>query len=230
MRNIKNIRDKFEFSLDARQISVLFFLSVLVMGLIFTIGVMYGKGLKKVEMPDIADVQKSGTAEVNDVLRKTQEGAQVPQGGAKQEKEYTFYETLQKGVPPPGIQPSEETQKQPSVVIDGQEKQQKPEIKEDSGPKELSGIEKVQEKKEAVKPKSTGIYVVQVVAYNDREKSRAMVKKLKSKGYKAFVEEGTIKGKRIFRVKVGYFDAREEAEKAAANINKNEGLSTLVTR
>ncbi len=231
MRNMRRISEKFEFSLDGRQISLLFFLIVLLIGLSFSIGVMYGRGLKKIEKPDLA-VQEEKPLEI---LAESEQ-AKVQQPGSAQPgtdlpaktDTYTFYESLSKETPPPGIEPGVEEQKEVLLPPSSEGAEQS---KETVPPVETKREEQ-KEKKESEKTITTatkGEYSVQVVAYNDRERARSMVKRLKSKGFNAFIEEGKSGGKRIFRVKIGYFNTKEDAERVTKELKKM-GLNGFITR
>ncbi len=231
MRNMKKISEKFEFSLDGRQISLLFFLIVLLIGLSFSIGVMYGKGLKKIEKPELA-VQQEKPAEVlpeSEQAKVEQPASSQPGTDVSGKAEtYTFYESLSKETPPPGIEPTTEKQKEvllPPVSEGGEQGNERV-------PQVHTKIDEQKEKKESEKTIATttkGEYSVQVVAYNDRDRARSMVKRLKSKGFNAFIEEGKSDGKRIFRVKIGYFNTKEDAEMVKKELKKM-GLNSFVTK
>ena len=71
-------------------------------------------------------------------------------------------------------------------------------------------------------------YVVQVTALNVRSEADAIAKHLSSKGYQAYVSaNGT---PTIYRVRVGSFKTRREAETMAAKLQKEEQLKPWVTR
>jgi cell division septation protein DedD len=229
MRNMRRINEKFEFSLDGRQISLLFFLIVLLIGLSFSIGVMYGRGLRKIEKPAIV-AQQEKPEKVLPVPEQEQNVEQPPSTPSVaatpgKSENYTFYESLTKETPPPGIEPAGEKQKE--VVLPS------PSDAEEKTKAVIPQVEmkkETKESKETVKPSSKGEYSIQVIAYNDRDKARSMVKKLKTKGFNAFIEEGKAGGKKIFRVKIGYYDTREEAEGVARELKKKEGLTGFITK
>ena len=76
-------------------------------------------------------------------------------------------------------------------------------------------------------PKSApnGQWVVQVNALRSRESAEREVANLKKKGYPAFV----LPGGNFYRVRVGPFRERGEADRTATRLTK-EGLTPLVTR
>jgi cell division septation protein DedD len=71
-------------------------------------------------------------------------------------------------------------------------------------------------------------YVVQVTALNVRSEADAIAKHLTSKGYAAYVSaNGT---PTIYRVRVGSFKTRREAETIAAKLQKEEQMKPWVTK
>jgi cell division septation protein DedD len=63
-------------------------------------------------------------------------------------------------------------------------------------------------------------YVVQLAALNSRSEADAMVKRLSAKGYEAYVQAPANGAPSIFRVRVGSYSTRGEAETVAARLEK----------
>ena len=63
-------------------------------------------------------------------------------------------------------------------------------------------------------------YVVQLAATNSRSEADAMAKRLSAKGYDAYVQAPADNAPAIFRVRVGNYPTRSEAENAAAKLEK----------
>jgi len=73
-------------------------------------------------------------------------------------------------------------------------------------------------------------FAVQIAALNDRGEADAMARRLSSKGYDAYVL-GPAKGTpAVFRVRIGSFKTRREAESMAARLQKEEQVKPWVTR
>jgi len=70
---------------------------------------------------------------------------------------------------------------------------------------------------------------VQANSYPDAKSANDLVDRLKNKGYNAFVTEANVKGKVWYRVRVGRFVSREEAEKTAAALKSKEDLGNAFT-
>ncbi len=71
-------------------------------------------------------------------------------------------------------------------------------------------------------------YVVQVTALNVRSEADAIAKHLTSKGYAAYVSANGTPA--VYRVRVGSFKTRREAETVAAKLQKEEQMKPWVTR
>lgn len=72
-------------------------------------------------------------------------------------------------------------------------------------------------------------YAVQVAALNVRSEADAVAKRLTSKGYAAYVQVPS-SGGAVFRVRVGTFRNRRDAETVAARLQKEERITPWVTR
>ncbi len=75
-----------------------------------------------------------------------------------------------------------------------------------------------------------GIWVVQVQALTDRGAASAMAQRLGAKGYPAFVLEPKAGAPVIYRVQVGRYNDRREAEQIARRLEKEEQFKPWVQR
>jgi cell division septation protein DedD len=73
-------------------------------------------------------------------------------------------------------------------------------------------------------------YAVQVAALNVKSEAEAMVKRLSSKGYSAYILPSANGTPAVYRVRVGAFKTRREAEALAARLQKEEQITPWVTR
>jgi len=76
----------------------------------------------------------------------------------------------------------------------------------------------------AVSPAPGSGFAVQIAAVNVRGDADAMAKRLSAKGYSAYVLPSTTGGSSMFRVRVGTFKTRREANEVAARLQKEERL------
>jgi cell division septation protein DedD len=73
-------------------------------------------------------------------------------------------------------------------------------------------------------------YAVQLAALNSRGEADALARRLSSKGYSAYVLAPGGGAPAVFRVRVGTFDTRREAEGVADRLQKEEQFKPWVTR
>jgi DedD protein len=73
-------------------------------------------------------------------------------------------------------------------------------------------------------------FAVQIAALNVRSEADAIAKRLTSKGYAAYVLTPASGTPSVFRVRVGKFPTRREAEAVAAKLQKEEQFKPWVTR
>jgi cell division septation protein DedD len=71
---------------------------------------------------------------------------------------------------------------------------------------------------------------VQLAALNSRGEADAMARRLTSKGYAAYVVAPPGGTPAVFRVRVGTFDTRREAETVAARLQREEQFKPWITR
>ncbi len=81
----------------------------------------------------------------------------------------------------------------------------------------------------AIDPGGQG-FAVQIAALNIRSEADAIAKRLTSKGYSAYVLAPADGTPSVFRVRVGKFPTRREAESIAAKLQKEEQFKPWVTR
>ena len=115
--------------------------------------------------------------------------------------------------PPRDKQPAKSA-RQPSATASVDEKSP-PATREEQG-----------QKTEAVKKDSAEqVWTVQIKSSPDKKYADTWVERLKAKGYDAFVVEGDVKGQTWYRVRVGRFAARQEAEALRTALETQEKLS-----
>jgi cell division septation protein DedD len=78
-------------------------------------------------------------------------------------------------------------------------------------------------------PQGTG-YAVQIAALNIRSEADAIAKRLAAKGYAAYVLSPAAGTPQIYRVRIGKFGSRREAETIATKLEKEEQFKPWVTR
>jgi len=71
-----------------------------------------------------------------------------------------------------------------------------------------------------------GTYTIQVASFADETSATALTKRLKGKGYDAYVTQSDVPGVGVrWRVRVGHFENRVKAQSVAERLQKKEGLA-----
>ncbi len=73
-----------------------------------------------------------------------------------------------------------------------------------------------------------GAFTIQVVALRTQEGAASLVKRLKDASYRAYLEPGGSAG--LYRVRVGRFDSRVEAEQVAVQLREVEKFKPYITQ
>ncbi len=79
-------------------------------------------------------------------------------------------------------------------------------------------------------PATQGGYAVQLAALNTRGEADAMAKGMAAKGYRAYVQTPANGAPNVYRVRVGPFKTRREAEAAAGKLQKEEHFNPWIVR
>lgn len=199
--------------------------------IIFVLGMLIGKEIEG---------RKIGTKEeplvkipANPLLKDSGSG-----GAASSKEELTFYDTLTKSPE------ARSARKESGKASRRAEKLAKAEVKEaKSGAQERGRdaekkVSASESPKESVAPKQIetaqveskseggeALWSVQVNAFPDERSAQIWVDRLKNKGYKAYMVEANIKGRSWYRVRVGRYGTREEAEKVEEQLKARENLT-----
>ena len=190
---------------------------------VFFLGMLVGQGMeeRKIVKP-VEPVMKIP-------IRPTQ-GANSATGGLKEE--ITFYDALTRPAPAQA-QPEEETREAKRA-----ERNSKAESRESRSParQEVASVAKRAEDKPAPaggKPRPAEAdakearrpWTVQVNAFPDEKSAKTWVDRLRDKGYNAYLSESRIQGRVWYRVRVGRFESRDEAEKTQESLKRKEHLA-----
>ncbi len=73
-------------------------------------------------------------------------------------------------------------------------------------------------------------FVVQIAAVNDRGEAEAIARRLAGKGYPTFVTTPRGGGPKMFRVRIGKYQTRREAETIAGRLEKEDQFKPWITR
>ncbi len=124
------------------------------------------------------------------------------------------------------VQQPEQTQK-PQETQQTVKAQQAQETKKTQITKETKQTTETKETKKTLKTRQ---YTVQTGAFKDISDANALKSRLDKKGYKTYIAPTETKThKKLYKVMVGDFVTRKEAEVLSIKIKKAEGLKTFVT-
>jgi cell division septation protein DedD len=209
-----------EIELNGKQLVFLFMAATVVSVVIFLCGVLVGRGVRAERAGSVAEsggLPGDTPTEIAPPLRS----APTPAGSDPTA-----------AAPPPAVddlsyfkrleRPSQSTENikvapAPAVPVAAAEK---------------SAVAQVRAAKPAVATaaKDSSGYAVQVAALNIRGEADAIAKRLASKGYAAYVMAPANGTPAVFRVRVGKFGTRREAETVAAKLQKEEQFKPWITR
>ena len=198
--------------------------------MIFFIGMFVGKGIEErkrtkqeeplVKIPVKPSPKETGgasAAQTKDEI-SFNDGLSKPVGGlaAAEEKsnEVAPAEKISKTEPKETKLPAKAEAPAPKPV----EKKVEKSSPAEEAPKKAEATETAAEKDQSK------IWRAQVNAYPDERSAKLIVDRLKNKGYNAYVTEVQNKGKAWFRVSVGKYGSREEADKIADVLKNKENF------
>ncbi|MBL8940069.1 MAG: SPOR domain-containing protein [Archangium sp.] len=257
MRDSHRLKEKYELSLDSRQIVTLTVASLVVLGGVFVLGVVVGKKLstesQKLDQP--ADILSAAD-------QKTEALAQ-----ADKAQPLTFQEELTKRAPEPVpapepvknvivLKPAELKVDAPKPAEPVKADEPKPaevkiaEVKPVEAPTRLpetpksepvatrtndagalkEAFGKVQKAPEAPTPSAEGSWTLQLSAYQDKAEAERFAAGLRDKGYAPFIVEANVAGKGTwFRVRMGRFGSKDAASTYLADFKRETSIAGIVT-
>jgi len=190
---------------------------------VFLIGMMVGKELEE------RKILKKDEPLVKMPVKPTNTAA----GAAAKSDEITFYDTLAKSrggqalAEPPSkdAKPAEKAVraevKEPKAVAKPETQVAKP--TEEKAAKPQPSVETA--KPEPAEVGENRVWRAQVDAFPDERSAKLLVDRLKNKGYNAYVSEVENRGKPWFRVSVGKYGSREEADKVVGALKGKENYA-----
>jgi DedD protein len=188
----------------------------LVSVVIFLLGVLVGKGIEERKL-----------LKKEEPLVKIPVQPLVPGSKAGTPKEeMTFYDTLanaQTATKAKENKPAEKGTKPEAKESQAAAKQVPSEVKKEAPAEKVPGSQ-------AVKAKAAreANWTVQVNAYPNEKDAEGLAKKLKDKGYDAYVASTKVKGRAWYRVRVGHLETREQAQELQEALRQKENLSQSI--
>jgi cell division septation protein DedD len=228
---------KTKYQIELSSMSLLFWIVciVFVMGWIFVLGVLVGRGFLPANSA-ITDL-KAQVTKLQEMVARNKRADQKPQAKEDIDSKLGFYDKLEgkkedKKKPFPELPPeppkTEKAVKPPEPTLAGvkadiaktESLAKKQELAKSAGP----------EKKVGAAEHTSGPfrYVIQIAALDEKAKAEDMVKKLSGRGVDAYLQETVVKGKTYYRVRCGKFVTKEEANDYAHNLPREAGTNWRV--
>ncbi len=237
-----------EIQLNGKQLVFLFMAATVVSVVIFLSGVMVGRGVRDrtTGAPAAADTA-APPAPATTAAEPPAARANTPAPAASSESAATTSTTPAQsaGVSPPAGQtpptPAEDDDYYNTLVKDqkdtkvGEAKTRPPAAAvkmPERSPAKSSSTRPLPPAPAAVPdhPSTTSGYAVQLVAVRERSEADAIVKRLVSKGYQAYVLVPQPGKPPVYRVQVGRFKSRGDADRVASRLRQDEQFKPWVTR
>ncbi|HEY8536077.1 MAG TPA: SPOR domain-containing protein [Vicinamibacterales bacterium] len=214
-----------EIQLNGKQLVFLFMAATVVSVVIFLCGVMVGRGVRSQQTP-ATEMAAAGVADVTPAEAPAPEPPPAPAPAAgTPEPVDDYYRDL--------------TAEQPTDMKAKPAETRPAETRRTSRPEPARAAAATppsaapQPAAADAQPPSavtSGGYAVQLVALSDRAEAENIVKRLIGKGYPAYIVNPVAGKPRIYRVQVGRYPERREADRIAARLRAEEQFSPWVTR
>jgi len=211
-----------EIQLSGKQLVFLFIVTTTVIVVVFLCGVKVGRGARAAQGEATDQMAATAPPTTQPVPDAAPPAAEPPAPAAETPDELSYHERL-KGAAPreETLKPKAETPPQPTT-----EPAPKP-APPASAPRPASAAESAGVPI-AGRP---GTWAVQVIATRDREMATSIVKRLVGRGYPAFlVAPAASAGPAYYKVHVGRYSDRGEAEQVSLRIKKEEQFQSWITR
>ncbi len=231
-----------EIQLNGKQLIFLFMAATVVSVVIFLCGVMVGRGVRsgRGETMPTAELETAAQAAPAPVpVAPAPASSAMPKGQANQptppvpDEDTSAYKDLTAEKPkdtalatPPKAQPKP-AQTAPAPAPPKAAATEKAAVAEKVAPKAEPPAPVDKDKPAAV---TSGGYAVQLTALRDRSEADAVVKRLAGKGYPAYVVNPLPGKPPVYRVQVGRYQNRADADRIASKLQKEEQFSPWVTR
>ena len=225
-----------EIQLNGKQLVFLFMAATVVSVVIFLCGVLVGRGVRGERGGSASDAAAAGAPAPADVLAEPAP-ATPPAAAAGSDptaaaapppadEGLTYYDRLEKKTPP-----KEDLKKDDARKDDAGKKDAKPAPAAEPPARTAPAAAGAAPASAAASGEPAGQgYAVQIAALNVRSEADAIAKRLVSKGYAAYVLAPPSGTPTVFRVRVGKFKTRREAETIAAKLKKEEQFAPWITR
>jgi cell division septation protein DedD len=210
-----------EIQLNGKQLVFMFMTVTVAAVVIFLCGVMVGRGVDTARAVSIAELPAEAvvdptSAAFTSPAPATDAAASTPVSTQDDLKNLTYAQRLEAPEPPP--EPAVEPAIVPVPAVAGKA----------SAPAVIAATTQKPEAP-STEPKGDG-FVVQVAAVQSRSEADAIAHRLSSKGFPSFVSTPGSGAPRVYRVRVGKYKDKREAEGVARRLQQEEQFKPWITR
>jgi len=224
MKELKEIKGRYDFSLDNRQLGMIISGIILVMMLSFLMGALFGHNLNGMEGGAV-ELAEADAPEAAD-LAGGDDYAELAddEGESSLSREEYIRELENLKVPSEVAEADDEDEAfdDPADVIRELAKADQPADQPAKQPTKSKPDRKVEKPKRTFTP--SGDYTIQLASFPERGEAVRLVQGLKTKMYDAYLLEVTLPGKGLYyRVRIGRYESLAQAKKALAILQGREG-------
>jgi cell division septation protein DedD len=218
-----------EIQLNGKQLVFLFMAATVVSVVIFLCGVLVGRGVRAERAVAGSEVAAATSSPAPDTAVAGTTPSAAPAGADPRKaappdtaEELTYFDRLENKQPEADdLKPhSGSTEK---AAAPARAKTPEPPVKDQPAPRPAP-------KAATTQAPADGGFALQVAALRELGEAEAIAKKLSSKGYSAYVLAPATGTPSVYRVRVGQFKSRHDAEAAAAKLQKEEQFKPWITR
>ena len=218
-----------EIQLNGKQLVFLFMAATVVSVVIFLCGVLVGRGVRAERgaipdgTPTASNVETAPPAPAAAPPPAATPAGSDPTKAAPPADDLTYFSRLEKPAAAPEQLKAAPEKAEPPAPKAAQAAPQR------TAPPAPAPAESRAAAPEVAEPAGAG-FAVQIAALNVRGDAEAIAKRLSSKGYAAYVMSPPAGAPTVFRVRIGKFPTRREAENVASKLQKEEQFKPWVTR
>lgn len=251
MRDSHRMKEKFDLSLDNRQIVSLLIAGLVVLGAVFVLGVVVGKKLatntQAAKAPDLLtaldqqaaameEVRKDASLTFQDELTKKSPEPLREEPPKVAAAEKPAEKKVEPPVPPPDIKPQPKVETPPVeqqvAKVDAAPEQKieeaVPTRTRDGGLKDaFAAVKKATPPAEAV---PNGKFTLQLSATQTKDEALRFAAKLKDSGYAPYIVEAQVPNRGTwYRVRMGSFPSRDAAARYLNDFKRETNMEAFVT-
>ena len=216
--------DFHEIQLNGKQLVFVFMATTVVSVVIFLCGVLVGRGVR---------AERAGTASEATTMTGVAAAEPIPPPAEEPSAPPSAGSDPTTAAPPPAVDDLSYFNRLENPNPPAEELKQAPEK-----PATTDTTERAAQPPEPKKPAPAAAdptpsgpgYALQIAALRERGEADAIAGRLASKGYAAYVMAPANGAPPIFRVRIGKFKTRREAETMAAKLQKEEQFTPWITR